>query len=270
MKWTEDMENFLVENYPVKSNGVIDDIRNLFDITITPSQLYRKATNLKLKVSKDRKRESYAVAHRKYKYPDFSIFKNIKDVEVAYLMGLFWADGYINEKTLSIEMVKEDLEKLLHVFTSLGEWDISIRIRNNRKEQMSIKCHDHKIKKIFEDYGYKYKSFISPKFISTDINSDITKSFLLGWFDGDGCIYTTPKQNQAYFCGSYEQNWTYVSLILDKLNIKYSIKQKVQKNGKFSVVYLGGKENIKRFLTWIYSTKIKGLPRKYNKYLSLK
>ena len=125
-------------------------------------------------------------------------------------------------------------------------------------------------KKIFEDSGYKDKSTKSPNFIPTDIESEITKSFILGWFDGDGCIYKTSKQNQVYFCVTYDQDWSFLSKILSYLGVKHSIKKKTQSTGKFSVIYLGGKRNIKIFLNWIYSTDIKGLPRKYNKYLSIK
>jgi DNA-binding transcriptional regulator WhiA len=269
MKWTKELITYLIDNYPSKSYGVIDDFSNLFDVTITPNQLYAKTTNLKLKVSKERKRESYAITKRRYNYPNLSLFENIKDIEVAYIMGLFWADGYINQNTLSLEMIRDDLETLLPIFNSLGEWDISTRKRKGKKEQIAIKCHDYNIRKIFEEYGYRSKSELSPTFITNNINSEITKGFLLGWFDGDGCIYTSEKQNQVYFCGTYTQDWSYLTSLLDKLDIKYSIKLKIQKSGKYSVVYIGGRENIKNFLYWLYSTKIKGLSRKYDKYLTI-
>ena len=89
MKWTKELKTYLIENYENKSNAVIDDISVLFGVRITPEQLYTKAINLKLKVSKERKRESYAVKKRKYNYPNYSIFENIKNIEVGYIMGLF-------------------------------------------------------------------------------------------------------------------------------------------------------------------------------------
>ena len=269
MKWTKELKTYLIENYEDKSNDVIDDISVLFGVRITPEQLYTKAINLKLKVSKERKRESYAVKKRKYNYPNYSIFENIKNIEVGYIMGLFWADGYLNDISLSIEMVRDDFEVILPIFESLGEWDISIRKRKNRKEQMALKCHDYNIRKVFQNFGYRTKSINSPTFITNDINSEITKSFLLGWFDGDGCLYSNPKQSQVYFCGTYDQDWSFIENILDRLNIKYMIKKKIQKNGKYSVIYIGGKDNIKNFLNWLYSTPIKGLNRKYNKYLQM-
>ena len=269
MKWKTELTQYLISNYPLKSNGVIDDMQKIFGVSITPLQLYSKASNLKLKVLKERKRESYAISHRRYKYPDHTMFTEIKDNRVAYIMGLFWADGYLNDMTLSLEMAKEDLDTIKYIFTSLGEWCISDRNRKDRKEQLSIKCHDYTIRSIFSEYGYFYKSENSPSFIKADMDSDICKCFVLGWFDGDGCIYSTKTQTQLYFCGHYNQNWEFTESILKLIEIKYSLKLKTQKSGKYSIIYIGGKSNIKKFLNWMYSTEIKGLKRKYDKYLNI-
>ena len=73
-------------------------------------------------------------------------------------MGLFWADGYLNKISISIEMVKEDLQTILPIFNSLGEWNISTRKRNGRREQMAIKCHSNEIKKYLKILVIKIKA----------------------------------------------------------------------------------------------------------------
>ena len=104
------------------------------------------------------------------------------------------------------------------------------------------------------------KSLSCPNFLDK-ITKDKLHYFVRGFFDGDGCFYVNENNNQkqCVLAGSYDQDWTWIEDILKKLNIKYSIKRKIQKSTeKYSIVYIN-KNGIKIFgdyITYIKDTRM--------------
>jgi len=79
------------------------------------------------------------------------------------------------------------------------------------------------------------------------------------------------KQKQCYLAGTYNQDWSWIETIFKELDIKYSIKQKVQKeNQKYSVIYIN-KNSIETFGDYIYHNYDSiGIKRKYEKFLKIR
>lgn len=274
-QWSEKEVEFLINHYSDNGLQYCSDKLNISkDIVVSRVQ------KLGLKVSPLRKLESQRNNSLKYKYPDEKLFLDLNRNDIAYIMGIMWSDGYLNNITLSLESNKNDIDEIKNIFFDLGEWDYKESIeREKRKTLSSISCHYGKILNIFEKYGYKEKSKIKPKFIDKLNNDKLMNYFLRGVIDGDGCFYINKKTNQTQFslAGSYNQDWDYFTEFLNKLNIKYTIKRKkVKKEGKIhksSIVRITNRKDIIKLGDYIYIDyeidKI-GLKRKHTKYFDIK
>lgn len=162
-------------------------------------------------------------------------FLNITSPEVAYILGLLWADGYIYKKnyfnTINIECKKEDLEYVKDVFMKIGKWNIYYRKRINRAEQMTFHTNNVYICDFLIRNDYGSKSFLSADKILSNIPNDIKHYWFRGIVDGDGCFYINEDKKiyQFSLSGPYEQDWTYFENLCRQLKIKYTIARREQK-----------------------------------------
>lgn len=196
--------------------------------------------------------------------------------EVIYLLGLIWADGYIVRNEIRIENLKSDILDIKTTFDATGKWNFLERNRKNRQPQMRVVGGNKIITDFLRDNDFLVKTESS----ACKILNKIPENLLFYWFrglsDGDGCFYRNEKNNQTQYslCSSYNQDWTYIENILNKLGIKFSIQRRIQnvgsKTNKSSVVRITSKSNVLLWGNYIYSNmkhnKI-GLSRKYDKYL---
>jgi len=273
-KWKEQEIKFLLENYPKYGISFCSD-----KLGIKKSTVINKVFRLHLKVSSERKSITQSKRSIKYNYPDANVFINIKKREVAYIMGFLWADGYLSESNIILEINKIDLDEIKHVFFSVGEWRYDNRFRKNRKkESASISCSKKEILNIFKGYNYQQKSLEHPVVLDK-ISNDLKKYFFRGLIDGDGNFYVNKKTNQSQFClaGTYNQNWGYFEELLKKLDIKYTIRKarsvRNEKINQYSIVRVTKRKDIIKLGEYIYegfkNDKI-GLGRKYSKVLLMK
>jgi hypothetical protein len=280
--FTKEELKFLTENY---SNLGLDYVSE--HLNKTRLQIIKKVQKLKLKSSKDYIKRvhtektqeywnNYEKPYEKYKVNPL-VFKEIKNAETAYVLGLFWSDGHIcynkekgkgKRNCIGIESVSEDLNTLKWIFESMGKWCFSTRKRENKKETLSIRTNNRQLVEFLISNDYDKKSKVSADKILTLIPEEFKNYFLLGFFDGDGCIYVG-KDYRVLFSGTYEQEWYWLENILKELNINYTIRKVVtNKNNKFSELRFGKIKNILSFYNYIYKdyneNKI-GLFRKYEK-----
>lgn len=267
--WTNKDIEFLVNNYSSLGALACSDV-----LCKSPKQIRRKANKMKLKVSpsvksliqsknalQNRRHETYNVDARNF-------MENITN-ESAYLLGLIWADGYLlntkrNPHRISVEIQTTDFKIIENLFDLTGKWCKSKRKRPKRKEQSSAITNNKRLFQcLVEDYNYTEGV--------PDI-SKIPKSMLHYWFrglfDGDGCFYFNEKRRltQMSIAGPYNQDWRFLTSLLDDLNIKYVIKAKISKKGhKSSCVRVSNREGIIRFGQYIYQGDKFGLTRKRDK-----
>lgn len=271
-KYTKEDTLFIVENYPKNGTEYCANALNISNKTVT------KIVNFsKLKLTKKTKSETQSKNSSKYEYVNKNEFIKLDNPIIIYLMGLMWADGYLHSTLNRLELciLEKDYEDISEIINSLGEWSIVKINRKNRKTSIRLGCYSKDICDIFKKYNYHNKSVDEPLFIK-NIPTHLIYYFFRGLVDGDGCFYLSKdkKQRQFYLAGTYEQNWQYFEDYLIKNNIKYIIhrkeqKNKEQKNSKYSIVYIGGCDNIKNFGELIFENfsvdKI-GLTRKYLKF----
>lgn len=217
-------------------------------------------------------------------------FLNIKTPEVAYILGLLWADGYIfsNKVTkqyrVCIEGLETDLYLLLDIFYKTGKWNVNRRIRKNRKPQMTIATGNKYLYHFLIENDYEIKSKHSANKILSKIPENLKHYWFRGLIDGDGSLYLNKKRSMSQFnCSSCrDQEWNFFTNLLKKLGIKrYTIRPSVKlKNLKstnkisyYSDIRITNRKEIIKLLDYIYkdfSIDNIGLKRKYNTFLEIK
>lgn len=215
-------------------------------------------------------------SYSKFNYPklkDLAIDKNL-----AYYLGLLWADGYVTKNKAIIELDETDFINIKKIIKNIGEFRYTTRQRKNRSKKISV-CSLHSIIQcswLINEFSFDKKSYISPNNLLDYIPDNLKNYFYKGYFDGDGCIYLGNDKRKCYqlcFCGNFNQDWSFIETLFLKLNIKrYTIKKsdiinKKNINNKSSIVRITNKEDIIKLRE--YFTNF-GLERKNIKLYTIK
>jgi hypothetical protein len=272
LKWTKEEISKITNIYPNEGlDAVIQSLPNR-----TKTQIKSKINHMNLRVSQERKSISQSQRATRFRPElcnvDASKFIHLNCKEACYILGLVWADGYLvnrgkNKYKISIEMKEEDLSLLLPVFEMFGKWNISKRVRPNRKPQLTLSISNKELYLFLELHGYCNKKISSTKILE-NMTEDLQRYWIRGFFDGDGCCYINKNLflYQISFAGQYEQDWSF----LQPLNnvIPFTVTRRVQhEKSRSSFVRFQGKEKVSLFANFIYPDLIFdfGLQRKFNK-----
>lgn len=209
-----------------------------------------------------------------------SQFYNPSTPEVAYLLGLLWADGYVLKKEkpivnrISLAVQREDFDVFLPILEKVGKWRVSYRKKKGKKEQGEADISNRPLVDFLNQHEYTSKSNSNACKILNLIPENLKHYWFRGLFDGDGCIYhhADGKHIKLSVCSSYEQDWKHLEDLFHHLDEKRFFIRRTKRKNKHShsKVEVMKRSSILKFLDYIYSgydvDKI-GLPRKYEKYL---
>ena len=275
-KWTIEEENWLTNNYkhlgPDKSAEILG---------LTKSQIIAKTFKLKLKLPIEFKNLLQSVKPEKCNINP-NLFYNISSKEISYLLGLIWADGFLNPSkngknyNLGFTMVKEDIDIIKPILESIGKWNYYERKQpvESWKRSINVITNNKRIYTFLIEHDFDKKSKISADKILSKIPDELKHYFFRGLIDGDGCFYYYKPENgstlrQFALASSYEQDWSYFERLCKGKNIKYNIKRTTGKKSSSSVIRITNKDGIMNLGEYIYKDFHKdniGLLRKYEKY----
>lgn len=209
---------------------------------------------------------------------DVNTLKIVDRPETAYYLGLLWADGHVSKEgeSITIKVVEDDGLHFLSFIKSLGEFSVySYSAKNRARRHMTIGIFNKDIGSYLLSMDFGNKSQATPNKILSTIPNEFKSYFWLGFFDGDGSIYSQGNGFHITFSGSHEQDWTDLYLTLEALGCKFKLKQ--YKNKEFghqsSAVRMSHAEDVEKFCEYIYSNYDKGgigLPRKRSRYEEFK
>jgi hypothetical protein len=197
----------------------------------------------------------------------------------VYLLGLWWADGYVHKNYISHTCKWEDGILLEPILKNFGVVTIYPRKYKTPKGEInnfwSCVINDVSRCKFLMSYDYDKKSGMSACKILSDIPEKLRYLWWLGYLDGDGCINIKQKrENNVEGCVSffsvYDQDWKFFHDMIKSLGIdSYRLRRNIISNGKSSTVTISGRDNVLLFCEYIYQNHIDGLrfDRKYEKYL---
>lgn len=275
MKWTKDETIFLIENYPTQGSDFCMKYINKNKI-----QIRKKCFMLNIKLTK--KTRSYLrkkvilKIKPKNKVP-IENFINITKKEIAYILGFIWADGNVRKPySTSIGISIKDSINIKNIFKKTGDWNYYIinnyDKRSKRKyKSFVIQTTNKNLVNFLIDNDYDKKSFVSPYKILEKIPHKLKHYFFRGYSDGDGNFYKGKNIYQYTIAGHYEQDWTFMKELYNKLNISYSINLTIREKSKSSCIRITNKNDIDIFGDYIYKDwGGLGLMRKYDSYLDIK
>jgi hypothetical protein len=209
---------------------------------------------------------------------DVSLFENKFNKESSYILGLLWADGHIMEKhkLTSINCSESDINDVINVFLKTGHWNISKPIIKTHKgkqvkNQKKISTSTWGLFEILKKNDYINKSNSTPNKILHSIPEDLKKYWFRGYLDGDGCIKLGKKYGiDVVFAGPYNQDWSFMIDLCNKLNINFTINNWVVKMGGYSHFRVNKKNDVKILCDYIYCDYDSiGFSRKYKKYIDI-
>lgn len=219
---------------------------------------------------------------RIYQFDD-SFFDCLNTKEKAYFLGLLYADGCNHEKqgATVITLQERDVDILEKFREAIkGEMPISFIKGKNEKHQnlRRLVLHSRKISDGLRDLGCFKKKSLTLKFPKDILEPELLKSFLLGYIDGDGCLFSGKRTNGYFytlvtltstkdFCEGAKELIRRTTGVESYVNIPS--KYKGTDSPTRTLVISGNKQVIK-LLNWLYEGEEVFLNRKKDKYMEMK
>ena len=208
---------------------------------------------------------------RKYNVVD-NFFDTIDTQNKAYSLGLYYADGTVskNKNYVSISLQECDVNILNKLNNEFGGNRKLTLVRFNDKNpnwsnQYMFTVASDKIHNDLIRHGCIPNKSLVLKFPDT-VPQEMIRHFVRGYFDGDGNI--SKKEDRCTLI-STEDFCNELSIIVKKeLGINSSIFFCHNKNTTTRTFQVAGKNQVKKFLDWLYVDSELFIDRKYQLYLS--
>lgn len=194
------------------------------------------------------------------------IFDNIDNEFKAYYLGLIASDGCIfkegNSWCISISLIQTD-SYILKLFKDIVIPDRKLYINRNQKV---ITIRSKKLGDRLIDLGIKPRKSIEPGLNIPNINSNLIRHFIRGYFDGDGhiCLSRRSSAKMGFLCKfpdilknikkEIENNLPEFKITLYKDNYE---RWYLETSSQCGVLLLGA---------WLYKDANYYLIRKFNKW----
>lgn len=241
---SEDVKNFIIQNYTNLSIKEIREITNVSQGTITK---IAKNNNIILKSAK------------KYSC-DENYFNKIDSNDKAYWLGFLYADGYVRMKKgrsaeLRLKLSKKDKEhvelfkKCIKSTHPIKESESVVKYKDDKISKSLCSFISIFNKKIVSDLfknGCVNKKSLIIRF--PDIKASYIRHFIRGYFDGDGCIYANKSYMLSLISVSKEFLEEIKSIFSNKLKIKTNISTYKNKHK----LYVCNKDDIYKIYRYFY------------------
>lgn len=275
--FTKEQDEILKLLYPTLGT----DVANI--LPFTKKHISSRAYGLGLRVCKETKSQKAALYASRPR-PDLcgvdaDSFIQSDTPEIAYLLGILWADGHIDKKLfrITLSIVETDANTIESVVMKTGKWNVRIwQPPGKRKKQKCFTTSNKKIHQFLSENDYQSKSTSSACKILNCIPEKLHCYFWRGYFDGDGCIKNRSRNggysSQMSLNGSFYQDWTFVEKCFESLNIELKIQKSTYKKHKSSRVTLWNAHDIYTFFEFIYPDKKYdeiGFERKYKNFVEM-
>lgn len=209
---------------------------------------------------------------------DIDYFKKIDTEEKAYILGLFYSDGYVSRNECGFELNIRDIDILEKVKNTIkGDFKIKTRKRlykNREVEMCNYRMASEIIAQQLKELGVFERKSLILQFPNDDIVPDnLKRHFIRGYFDGDGSIsqYGSKKQIKTLYCGCV----SFISKLNDYLFKKNIVKKSSLNFGKdkerklFCSIEWSGPKNMENLFHYMYDDSTIYGDRKYNKFLEI-
>ena len=196
---------------------------------------------------------------------DDTIFEKIDTQEKAYILGFLYADGCVNSKISQVRLKLQERDKqvLDDICKYLNYKKPLCYYSDGKFSNLSIIICNRIIYENLIGHGLTPKKSFTCVYPNLDINLD--RHFIRGYFDGDGSIYVSDRYAEVKILGSTAFCESMKS-ILELSNIKsYMDHDKRVKEGVDNL-RIRDIKSIINFYYYMYSNSNIKLNRKYDRY----
>ena len=197
-------------------------------------------------------------------------FDKIDTPEKAYLLGFLFSDGYIAKTaygvTIGLALQLQDKYILEYIKQAWGVDNKISEYKNSAKIQVTDSHMYNRLVELGIQEDKSHQDYILP-----NIDENLLNSFILGYFDGDGCI--TIKST----------GYSVISICCNSKIFLESVKQFLNKNGietrdvtiekrpknNIYVLYISKRAEQIKFMDFIYKDSSIFLKRKHDKFLQI-
>ena len=266
-RWTNEEHQILLKNYPkFGANFCAKLLNRTYQSIQTRCKIFKikmnKADRCILLANSNDNRRKYSVKRE--------LFLNIETQEVAYILGLLWADGSLkssrNTSRITLTLKREDADQVIPIFTKTGNWRIKTVKYNCHKNPVTvIQCNDRILHNFLKELNYLNKSGGSAELVIKKIPENLRHYWWRGYFDGDGTFNFKPRIG-LQFSSVTSQDWTFFNLLLLDFYFGVCKCNYITRNGinhSCSKLSISSKNGCKMFLDYIYKGNKFGLNRKY-------
>ncbi len=259
--------------YKPNPNGLLknknDIVIKMYKSGISQNQIAKKLGYSGGEIGKLLNRHNIKIRPRNKYCVNETFFDKIDTEEKAYILGMFYSDGCVdNIGKMRIQLQSEDkylLEKIAKIMNYDGPmYHINPPKRfPHRKHQDCLSINRKKLADQLINTGCVPNKSLILKFPKKDIVSDnLVRHFVRGYFDGDGSIM---KHHGWQIC---------IVSTLDFLNILNTYlpfepkfyDRHPDKNLSTRQMMFWGISNVEWFLNWLYKNSIIHMDRKFSKY----
>lgn len=263
ISFTDEQKEFIIYNYTVLKRGVNAIGRDLGVAGLT-LQRHMKKWGVKI-----RNRQEAMQECRAYNVND-NYFK-VQSHNMAYILGFLASDGGISKNTnhFSIEIQQKDEEILYKIKKELSyEGPIEHYTNNSGCECSRLRVCSAIIKQDLAHYGIvprKTFTLMPPTFL----NEQYLISYIRGYFDGDGCIWTNYEKNKYnwYICGARQEVIEWMrQILLNQYGIITSLsvsKKTLSQGDHFYSMHVYKKATILKLFEILYVPNSIYMERKY-------
>lgn len=252
MKIPQDKEEYIIKNYSSKSTK---EIKEYTGLSITTIMRVLKRNNIKNKTSK------------LYSY-NYDFFENIDSEEKSYWLGFLYADGYVRKRNISSELrLKLSIKDIDHLYLFKNILKSTSPIRINNDQAVIYICG----KKIVDDlinngcFQNKSSSITFP-----ELDKNLIRHFIRGYFDGDGSIKFTDKKNPSLNIVS--GSFIFLEEIKKTISISCNIRNPkifVSSNGNYGNIFWNSIPDIVSIYFYLYKNSNVYLNRKKQIFLKI-
>lgn len=197
-------------------------------------------------------------------YLNLDLFKGHSH-EKYYFLGFIAADGCIYDKSLIISLHERDVD----VLYKFCDWlELPHTLVKKRGCYVHFSKYNQELVNCILEYGITPRKTKVLKF-PNNIPDEFEKSFILGYFDGDGSCYTNKDKSKLFFqiVGTQHINQTIKNIYSRDLAYDFG---SIQQAGAVTRLIINGCKSSIDFGDWLYEDNIYCFERKKSKYLEFK
>jgi hypothetical protein len=197
-------------------------------------------------------------------------FKEINTQEKAYILGLFYSDGYMYKRDPSYfcgitlhktdEYIFDKITELFPFFTKSYD--------KSKPNVALLRCNQKSFyEDLLENGCLPRKSFENKDLIKLpNLNDDLLSHFVRGFFDGDGSVYfsKTSSINTKYctFTGVCNSLFREIQSLLENYSINFRLtvskvptvhsEHRIKQLQEVYILTISNRENINNFFNYLY------------------